>query len=232
MTMQRQRGFSAARSSNPRGGGGGRGLRLGRWDAQALGMEALHTCHQIAPDLLLLSRLPASGARDLKGAAWEPSVLRLGGSCPQPPEGAKRTAGAHGRGPPRVTAGSGRATRPAPPHPHPAGGPSTAPDPRQALARGCRIRRDRHLHPAPYGEAVSPEPLGPPGSGTPAHLCLRMARAGLAQGLQKEQPTAPGPAATQGPGLGGHTTESAAGLPWPQVRAERGQCHVTSRPEK
>ena len=30
-----------------------------------------HTCHQITPDvLLLLSKTPASGARDLKGAAY------------------------------------------------------------------------------------------------------------------------------------------------------------------
>ena len=79
---------------------------------------------------------------------------------------------------------------------------------------------------------MSPVPLGPPGSGTPAHLCLRTARAGLAQGLQKEQTTAPGPAATQGPGLGGHTTESTAGSRRPQVREECGQCYVTSRPEK
>lgn len=88
------------------------------------------------------------------------------------------------------------------------------------------------MHPAPRGEAVSPEPLGPPGSGTPAHLCLRTARAGLAQGLQKEQMTAPGPVATQGPRLGGHTTEPTAGSQRPQARAECGQCYVTSRPGK
>ena len=46
----------------------------GSWDG-----STAHTCHQITPNvLLLLSKAPASGARDLKGAAWEPSVLGRG----------------------------------------------------------------------------------------------------------------------------------------------------------
>ena len=113
---------------------------------------------------------------------------------------------------PRASQGHGR-LRPrywaSPSSPSPSWGALNSTRPPAGLGTRC-IGRGRHLHPAPRGEAVSPEPLGPPGSGTPAHLCLRTARAGLAQGLQKEQMTAPGPVATQGPRLGGHTTEPTA----------------------
>lgn len=144
-----------------------------------------------------------------------PAALRPRGSCPPPPEGAKRTAGCTRARAPRVTAAEAEEpgqplltlTQPGTLNSLPtAGRPwhGMPHQPGQALA-SCSLRGGR-----------VPRALGPSRvRGTPAHLCLENG-VGLAWHRGCRAADSARTSGHTGTRLGGHTTESTAGLPWPQ----------------